>query len=495
VGIVAHTVGVTVDVEPTLEQEICKGQIGDAKIQEIKDLITEGRGPEFTEDEQGTIWFKDMICLPDIDSLRETILKEAHDSDYSIHPGSTKMYQDLKQKYWWYGLKIDVAAHVAMCDVCQSVKAEHQRLAGLLHPLKIPEWKWEEIGMDFITGLPRTQKGYDAIWVIVDRLTKVAHFIRVKITYKGSQLAELYMARIVYLHGVPKKIVSDRGSQFTSRIWRSFNENMNTKLNFSTTYHPQTDGQTESTNQVLEDMLRACSLQHGGSWDKSLPYAEVSYNNSYQASLKMSHFEALYGRKSRTPLYLDQTGERQFFGPELIQEAEELVPIIRENSRVAQTRQKSYADNRRRPLEFEEGDYVYLKVSPRRGLCRFNVKGKLSPRFIGPFMIFRRVGEMAYQLELPDSLSDVHIVFHVSQLKKCLCVPEEQLPMEELSVQGDLTYTEYPIKILETLTRVTRNKVIKMCKVQWSHHGEYEATLEREEELRLEFPYLFSSSS
>jgi hypothetical protein len=160
-GIVTHTEGITIELEPTLEQEICKGQVGDAKIQEIKDLITKGRGLEFTEDEQGTIWFKNRICVPDIDSLRETILKEAHDSVYSIHPGSTKMYQDLKQKYWWYGLKRDVAAHVAMCDVCQRVKAERQRPAGLLHPLKVPEWKWEEIGMDFLTGLPRTQKGYD----------------------------------------------------------------------------------------------------------------------------------------------------------------------------------------------------------------------------------------------------------------------------------------------------------------------------------------------
>jgi hypothetical protein len=142
----------------------------------------------------------------------------------------------------------------------------------------------------------------------------------------------------------------------------------------------------------LEDMLRACALQHGGSWDKSLPYAEFSYNNSYQVSLKMSPFEALYGRKCRTPLYWDQTGERQFFGPELIQEAEEQVRIIRENLRVAQTRQKSYADNRRRPLEFEEGDYVYLKMSPLRGMRRFKVKGKLSPRYIGPFLIF--LGEL-----------------------------------------------------------------------------------------------------
>jgi hypothetical protein len=148
------------------------------------------------EDEQGTVWFKDMICVPDIESLRETILKEAHNSDYSIHPGSTKMYQDLKQKYCWYGLKRDVAAHVIMCDVCQRVKAEHQRQDGLLYPLKIPEWKWEEIDMDFITGLPRTLKGCDSIWVIVDRLTKVAHFIPIKIAYKGSQLAEYIWFRL-----------------------------------------------------------------------------------------------------------------------------------------------------------------------------------------------------------------------------------------------------------------------------------------------------------
>jgi hypothetical protein len=158
------------------------------------------------------IWFKNQICVPDIDSLHETILKEAHDSAYSIHPGSTKMYQDVKQKYWWYGLKKDVASHVELCDVCKTVKTKHQRPASLLHPLKIPEWKWEEIGMDFIVGLPHTSTGYDSIWVFVDRLTKVAHFILVKTTYSGTILAELYMARIVCLNGVPKKIVSDRGS-------------------------------------------------------------------------------------------------------------------------------------------------------------------------------------------------------------------------------------------------------------------------------------------
>jgi hypothetical protein len=304
----------------------------------------------------------------------------------------------------------------------------------------------------------------------------VAHFIPVRTNYTGAKLAGLYMAWIVCLHGVPKKIVLDPGSQFTSPIRQKLHECLDTKLYFSSANHPQTDGRTERTNQVLEDMLRGCALKHGGSWDKSLPYVEFSYNNSYKASLNMSLFEALYGRKCRTPLYWDQIGERQLFGPEIIQEAEEQVQLIRENLGTVQSRQKSYADTRRRQLEFKEGDHVYLKVSPIRGMRRFKVKGKLSPRFIGAFKILKRVGEVAYQLELPDHLADVHDVFHVFQLKKCLRVPEEQLPMEELSVQGDLTDTEYPIKILDTLTRVTRNKVIKMCKVQWSYHGEEEAT-------------------
>jgi transposase InsO family protein len=299
-----------------------------------------------------------------------------------------------------------------------------------LQPLKIPEWKWEEITMDFIVGLSRTQKGYNSIWVVVDRVTKVAHFIPVNTTYSGARLAELYISRIVCLHGVPKKIISDRGSQFTSRFWEQLHDSLDTKLRFSTAYHPQIDGQTERTNQVLEDMLRACAIQYGTSWDKCLPYAEFSYNNIYQANLKKSPFEALYGRKCRTPLYWDQIGERQVFGPDIFEEAEQLVQQVRENLRVAQTRQKSYADVRRRDLAFAVGDHVYLKVSPMRGIRRFNVRGKLAPRYIGPFKVLEWKGEVACRLELPPNLSGVHDVFHVSQLKKCLRVLEEQAPIK-----------------------------------------------------------------
>jgi hypothetical protein len=155
------------------------------------------------------------------------------------------MYKDLKTRYWWYDMKRDIAEYMSLCDTCQRVKVEHQRLAGLLQPLKISEWKWEEIGMNFMVGLPRTQAGYDSIWVIVDRLMKVAHFILVKTTYSEAKLAELYMSRVVCLHGVPKKIVSDRGSQFTSKFWEKLHESMDTKLNFSSAYHPQIDCQTK----------------------------------------------------------------------------------------------------------------------------------------------------------------------------------------------------------------------------------------------------------
>jgi hypothetical protein len=237
-GIVASSETLTLKIESTLEHDIRKGQMTDEKIAEYKKLIKLGKVLEFKEDEQGTVWFKNRICVPEIKEPRETILMEAHDSAYSIHPGSTKMYQYLKQRYWWYGMKKDVATHVALCDTCQRVKVEYQRPAGLLQPLKVPEWKCEEIGMEFIVGLPRTCDGYDSIWVIVDRLTKVAHFIPVKTTYTGVELAELYNSRIVCLHGVPKKIVSDRDTQFTSRFWQKLHESMDTKLNFSSAYHP-----------------------------------------------------------------------------------------------------------------------------------------------------------------------------------------------------------------------------------------------------------------
>jgi hypothetical protein len=208
----------------------------------------------------------------------------------------------------------------------------------------------------------------------------------------------------------------DRGSQFTSKFWEKLLESMDTKLNFSLAYHSQSDGQTERTNQILEDMLRACALKYGKSWIKSLPYAEFLYNNSYQTSIKMAPFEALYERQCRTLLFWSQTRESQVFRSEVLKDAERQVQMIRENLKIAQSCQKSYVDKQRRYLSFEVGDFVYLKVSPMRGTRRFKVKGKLAPRYVGPFQILDHKGEVAYQLELPPQLSDVHDMFYVSQL-------------------------------------------------------------------------------
>jgi hypothetical protein len=242
--------------------------------------MSKGKAKGFHEDEQGTIWFEKRICVPLDPELRKLILQEAHDSPYSIHPGNTKMYMDVKGRFWWSNMKRDIAEHIALCDVCSRVKAEHQKPAGLLQPLPVPDWKWDNVGMDFITGLPRTRSGYDSIWVVVDRLTQVAHFIPVKTTYTSAKLAKIYMNRIVCLHGVPKSIVSDRGTQFTSHFWRQLHESLGTRLEFNTTFHPQTDGQTERVNQILEDKLRACALDCGSSWDENLPYAEFSYTTA-----------------------------------------------------------------------------------------------------------------------------------------------------------------------------------------------------------------------
>jgi hypothetical protein len=206
----------------------------------------------------------------------------------------------------------------------------------------------------------------------------------------------------------------------------------------------------------------------------------------------MSPFQALYGRSYRTPLQWDQPGEKQVFGPDILLEAGENIKMVRENLKSAQSRQQSYANTRRRELSFEVRDFVYLKVSPIRGVRRFEVKGKLAPRYVSLYQILAKRGEVAYQLSLPEDLSAVHDVFHVSQLKKCLCVPEEQLPVEGLEVQEDLTYIEKLAQILETTDRVTRRKTIRMCKVRWGHHSEEEATWECEDDLMAKYPELFA---
>jgi hypothetical protein len=291
-------------------------------------------------------------------------------------------------------MKWEIAKYVSECDTCQRIKASHLKVAGTLQPLPIPSWKWEDICMDFIVGLPNTSRHHDSIWVTVDRLTKTAHFLPVHTTHRAEKYAEIYIDQIVRLHGIPRTTVSDRGTPFVTRFWEQLQESLGTHVIRSSTYHPQTDGQT--VNQILEDMLRACVLHNGKNWDKCLSLAEFSFNNSYQSSLKMAPFEALYGRRCRTPLNWSQAREREIFGPDLVLEAEDKVKVIKKNLEAAQARQKSYHDKRRKPLQFEVGDHVYLKVSPTKGVQRFGIKAKLAPRYIGLYEIKETYGPVAY---------------------------------------------------------------------------------------------------
>nr|GEW99304.1 reverse transcriptase domain-containing protein [Tanacetum cinerariifolium] len=284
------------------------------------------------------------------------------------------MYQDLKKLYWWLNMKADITTYASKYLTCAKVKAEHQKPSGLLQQPEIPDWKWEKITMDFVLGLQRTPSGYDSIWVIVDRLTKSAHFLSMKRRDSIEKLAQLYLKEIVCRHGVRVSIISDRGRLFTSRFWETLQKALITQLNLSTAYHLETDGQSERTIQTLEDMLQACAFDFG------------------------------------------------------------IKKIVQIKNRLltARSRQKRYANVRRKPMEFELADKVMLKVSPWKGIIRFGKRGKLSPRYIGPFEIIERTGPVIYKLELPEKLHGIHNTFHVSNLKKCLADENLVIPIEEV---------------------------------------------------------------
>ncbi|GKE69764.1 putative reverse transcriptase domain-containing protein [Tanacetum coccineum] len=351
----------------------------------------------------GTLCLKGRSWLPCYGDLRSMIMHESHKLKYSIHPGFEKMYQDMKKLYWWPNMKADIATYVSKWLTCAKVKAEHQRPSGLLVHPEIPEWKWNNIMMDFVTKLPKLSQGLDTIWVIMDRLTKSAHFLPIRENDSLDKLAKLYLGRIKAL---------------------------GTSLDMSTVYHPQTDGQSERTIQTLEDMLCACVIDFGKGWVKHFPLVEFSYNNSYDASIKAAPYEALHGQKCRSPVRWAKVREAQLTGPEMIPETTEKIVLIKQRIQATQDRQKSYADLKRKPMEFEVGDMVMLKVSPWKGVMRFIKQGKLNPRYVGPFKVLARVGDVAYRLELPQELSRVHHTFHVSNLKKCYT--DEPLAMLKL---------------------------------------------------------------
>jgi len=290
---------------------------------------------------------------------------------------------------------------------------------------------------------------------------------------------------------VPETIVSDRDPRFQSRFWINLAKALGTKLHLSTAAHPQTDGQSERTIQILEDMLRACTLDFGGNWEKYLSLVEFAYNNSYQSTIGMPPFEALYGRKCRSPICWEEVGDRRLLGPDMVQETTEKIRTIRKRMRAAQSRQKAYADQRRRPLEFTEGDKVFLKISPMKGVVRIGKRSKLGPRYVGPFEVLERIGPLAYRLALPPEMEKVHNVFHVSQLRKYIPDPNHVLKYSPLQIQEDLSYAVEPVQILDRKEKQLRNKVIPLVKVLWRSQKLEEITWEPEEEMQRSHPQLF----
>ncbi|GJT60770.1 reverse transcriptase domain-containing protein [Tanacetum coccineum] len=296
-------------VHPKLPSQILEAQNEALKEENVKNENLRGMDKSFEIRPDGTRCIKNHSWLPLFGSLRDLIMHESHKSKYSIHPGSDKMYHDLKKLYWWPNMKAIITKYVGKCLTCSRVKAECQKPSGLFVQPEISMWKWERITMDFVSKLPKTSTGHDTIWVIVDRLTKSAHFIPTRAIDSMETLTRLYIKEIVSRHGVPISIISDRDSHFTSRFWKSLQNALGTQLHMSTAYHPETDGQSKRTIQTLEDMLRAYVIDFGKGWDKHLPLVEFSYNNSYHANIKAALFEALYGRKCRSPICWAKVGE------------------------------------------------------------------------------------------------------------------------------------------------------------------------------------------
>ncbi|GJU07648.1 hypothetical protein Tco_1124078 [Tanacetum coccineum] len=439
----------------------------------------------------GTLCLKNRSWIPLFGDLRALIMHESHKSKYSIHPGSDKMYQDLKKLYWWPNMKAEIATYVRKCMTCAKVKAEYQKPSGLLVQPKIPEWKWENITMDFVTKLPKTASGQDMIWVIVDRLTKSAHFLPAKENDSMEKLTRQYLKEVVSRHGVPVSIISDRDGRFVSQFWQSLQEAFGTQLDMSTAYHPETDGQSERTIQTLEDMLRACVIDFGKGWDRHLPLIEFSYNNSYHTSIKAAPFEALYGRKCRSPICWAEVGDAQLTGPEIVRETTEKIIQIKHRLQASRDRQKCYADKRRKPLEFQVGDKVMLKVSPCKGVICFDKRGKLNPRYIGPFKILAKVGTVAYRLELPEKLSRVHSTFHVSNLKKCLSDEPLAIPLDETHIDEKVNFIEELVEIMDCEVKRLKQSRIPIVKVRWNSRRGPEYTWEREDQMQKKYPHLF----
>jgi transposase InsO family protein len=361
------------------------------------------------------LWFKGTrVVLPE--ALRDKCLQQAHDSPVGGHKGVTKTLELMQRTYWWPTVRKDVIQYVTTCASCQRNKARNVKSGGLLQPLQVPEGRWYSVSMDYITGLPCTAAGYDAVYVVLDRLTKMAHFVPCTKDVTAEGTADLFVREVVRLHGYPLEIISDRDSKFASKFWQRLFEQLGVQQRMSTAFHPQTDGGTERLNRILEEYLRAFINPEQNDWDRWLPLAEFAYNNSKQESVGYTPFFLNYGMHPRLPVAPVGTDVGGKSGAELAVQLGQHVVHAKSLLQAAQQRQKHFADKRRREVQFAVGDLVMLDTKHIK--LRTPGAHKLMPKYIGPFKVLDTCGPVAYRLQLPDVMRRMHPVFHVSLLHK-----------------------------------------------------------------------------
>ncbi|KAK7281730.1 hypothetical protein RIF29_09972 [Crotalaria pallida] len=391
----------------------------------------------------------------------------------------------MAQSLFWIGMKGAIATMVEACHICQRSKYQASTPAGLLQPLPIPNAIWEEISMDFIVGLPKS-KGFDAVLVVVDRLSKYGHFIALRHPYTARTVAEQFIKEVVRLHGIPISIVSDRDSTFMSSFWQELFRLQGTQLKMSTAYHPETDGQTEVLNRTLETYLRCFVSEQPKGWHSYLSWAEYWYNTSFHTAAQKTPFEIVYGRP---PPALTK-----FIPGETLVEAvaqdlmdrDEILKQLKFHLSRAQDHMTKFADRKRRPSLIQPGDWVYLKIRPhRQGSMPTRLHPKLAARYYGPYLVLKQVGAVAFKLQLPEC-ARIHPVFHVSQLKRAVGghVVEPELP-KELEVDAALYQPE---SVLASRTITQHGEQIEQVLIKWQSKPAEEATWEDILLIKSQFP-------
>ncbi len=410
--------------------------------------------------EKEGLWFKDAcVVVPDVGNLRQQVITAHHDSLSAGHFGVAKTYHALCKYYWWPGMQHDVETYVRQCHQCQTNKPPNVKPAGLLQPLPIPSRKWESIGMDFITHLPCTKSEHDAILVVIDRLSKLVHFIPTRTDVDATEVATLFIEHVAKLHGLPMSIVSDRDSRFCSKFWQAVMQLWGISTDMTTSFHPEGNAQTERMNRVLEEYLRHFVSPKQDNWDELLPIAEFAINNSYQESIGMTPFYMTYGYHPRVPTSAESVNVPA--AVDYVQNIGLAVQEAKDLLRRAQDRQKGVADSARRQLDLSIGQEVLLNTENIR--LKSPGTHKLMPRFVGPFKIRARNGPVTYELDLPSALK-IHPVFHVSLLKPYHRKGAYQPPPLPLSVDdsGALFEVEAVLKY-----RPRRKQYL----VQWKGYG------------------------